>query len=412
MSASYLAREVQLDPPSRRASVELKVRNDSAETWRASEGFAIGWQIFDAETGTLVEDGARVPPARDVAPRASTPVRIGFEFPREDGRYQAFFSPMREGVCWYHDRGWPFLLVEATVHDGAARLERVRVVRRAALRRERALRELRGAFTLPIGTIWRNRGLIRVMVRRDILGRYRGSFAGVFWTLINPLLLMLTYFFVFGVVLHSRAEGDPSRAGFGLYFLAGILPWLAVSEALGRAPSVILDHRNFVKKLVFAVETLPVNLVASGLISEILAVLVFTVFLVAFRGGVPLEALWLPALVVPQVLFTLGLSWFLAALGAFVRDLSQFAGFLLTIWFFLTPICYPESSLAALPHSATLVLSKNPMTVLARAYRAVLLHHQAPALGSLWKFWLLSVAVFFLGHAWFHKLQKSFADIL
>ena len=392
--------------------MESQVRNQSGETWSPSHGFAIGYQIFDAETGVLVEDGARIPPAEDVAPGGSAFFCMDFEFPPEDGRYHAFLSPLREGLCWYHERDWPFLLLEATVKSGAARLDRVRVARRASLRRRRALRGLGRAFTSPIETIWRNRGLIRVMVRRDILGRYRGSFAGVFWTLINPLLLMLTYFFVFGVVLRARVEGDSSRSGFGLYFLAGMLPWLALSEALGRAPSVILEHRNFVKKLVFSVETLPVNLVAAGLVSEALALLVFAVFLLVLRGGVPREALWLPALLIPQILFTLGLSWFLAALGAFVRDLGQIIGFLLTIWFFLTPICYPQTSLAGLPHSATLVLSANPMTMLVRGYRGILLYHEAPAAGSLGKFWIVSAAVFFLGHAWFHKLQKSFADVL
>jgi lipopolysaccharide transport system permease protein len=412
MSADYMLLNATVDPATRRAHVELAVRNESGETWRASEGFAIGYQLFDAETGTLVVDGARTPPQHDVEPGGAAPVLLDFDLPPEDGRYQVFISPMREGVCWYHERDWPFLLVETAVRDGSARLGRVRVARRATLRRERAVRSVGRGFTTPVATIWRNRGLIRVMVRRDILGRYRGSFAGAFWTLINPLLLMLTYFFVFGLVLRSRIEGDPSRSGFGLYFLAGMLPWLAVSEALGRAPTVILEHRNFVKKLVFAVETLPVNLVASGLVSETFAVLLFGIFLLLLRGGVPASVAWLPALLIPQILFTLGLSWFLAALGAFVRDLGQVAGFLLTIWFFLTPICYPETSLATLPHFATLLLSKNPMIVLVRGYRAILLHDQAPAFGPLWKFWLLSAAVFLLGHAWFHKLQRSFADIL
>ena len=122
----------------------------------------------------------------------------------------------------------------------------------ALLRREREWRAIGRALTYPVLTIWRNRGLIRVMVRRDILGRYRGSFGGSFWTAINPLLLMLTYFFVFGIVLHRAGE---SRSQFAMYFLAGMLPWLAFSEAAGRAPTVMLEHRNFVKKLVFAVET-------------------------------------------------------------------------------------------------------------------------------------------------------------
>src|SRR5258705_13776996 len=118
-------------------------------------------------------------------------------------------------------------------------------------------------------TLWRNRRLMRSMVRRDILARYRGSFAGAAWTFLNPLLLMATYFFVFGVVLQSRFGADQSRTGFALYFLAGMLPWLPLSEAVGRAPHVILEHRNFVKKLVFPVETLCVNQVLAGLVTEV-----------------------------------------------------------------------------------------------------------------------------------------------
>jgi ABC-type polysaccharide/polyol phosphate export permease len=172
----------------------------------------------------------------------------------------------------------------------------------------------------PVLTIWKNRSLIRTMVRRDILGRYRGSFGGAFWTLLNPLLLMLTYFFVFGVVLNAKFGNDPSRSGFALYFLAGMLPWLAFSEAAGRAPWVMLEHRNFVKKLVFAVETLPFNLVISGLVSEIFGLLLFSIGFLIIRGTLPLSVLWLPVLIVPQILFAAGVAWFLAALGVFVRD--------------------------------------------------------------------------------------------
>src|SRR5262249_28774303 len=284
----------------------------------------------------------------------------------------------------------------------SSQLARVRRITMSALRRERAIRAIGRAFLYPLRTIWRNRGLIRVMVRRDILGRYRGSFAGAFWTIINPLLLMATYFYVFGVVLHS----GNSRSAFALYFLAGMLPWLAFSEAAGRAPSVMLEHRNFVKKLVFAVETLPVNLVVSGLVTECLAIVLYCGFLLALRHSVPLSALWLPVLLIPQVLFTAGLSWFLAALGVFVRDLGQIIGFVLTIWFFITPICYPETS------ARPWLYAKNPIYVLVKGYRAIFLDHGAPAFGPLWKLWVLSAAIFILGHAWFYKLRKSFPDLL
>ncbi len=261
------------------------------------------------------------------------------------------------------------------------------------------------AFSYPALTVWRNQRLIRTMVRRDILGRYRGSFGGSFWTVINPLLLMGTYFFVFGVVLKRPEE---SRTDFALYFLAGMLPWLAFSESVGRSPSVMLEHRNFVKKLVFAVETLPVNLVISGLVSEAFAVVLYCIFLGAIRHGLPLTILWLPALILPQVLFTAGICWFLAALGVFVRDLGQIISYMLTVWFFITPICYREDALRA--HAPW--MAKNPITVLVRGYRAIFLYDQAPQFGPLWKLWVLGLVFAVLGHAWFYKLRKSFADVI
>ena len=408
MSAGYEGMHVRLTGP---LAVEacFDLRNKSSKTWQAADGFAIGFHIFDPETGTLIVDGSRQAPKADVAPGECLPVDLRIALPPEPGRYDVYISPMREGVCWFYMEGWPFLRVEAVVDERGARLGRVRVVTLGTVRREKLLRAFGRAFTLPLVTIWRNRSLIRTMVRRDIVGRYRGSFGGVLWTILNPLLLMLTYFFVFGVVLRARFEGDPSRSGFALYFLAGMLPWLPFSEAAGRAPTVMLEHRNFVKKLVFAIETLPVNLVVSSLVSELFALVLFMIGFLLLRGAVPASVMWLPALIVPQLLFTAGVSWFLAALGVFVRDLGQVIGFLMTLWFFLTPICYPESSM---PPGALPILAKNPMFVLVRGYRAVFLEGHAPAFGALGKLWLVSAIVFILGHAWFYKLRRSFADIV
>lgn len=367
-----------------------------------SEGVTISYQIFDSETEALLVDGKRLP---------AGPERLDLhiQLPAEPGRYRVFISPMQEGVAWFYEKGWEFLLIEAVVVNGHARVERYGVTTAATIRRERFLRSIGRAFTYPLRTIRRNRGLIRTLVRRDILGRYRGSFGGVFWTVLNPLLLMLTYFFVFGIVLRARFGADPSRSGFALYFLAGILPWLAFSEAAGRAPTVILEHRNFVKRLIFPVETLPLTLVASGLVNELFGVALFVTGCGLIRGYLPLSAFWLPVLLVPQILFTAGVCWFLAALGVFVRDLGQIIGFLLTLWFFLTPICYPEASL---PQAALPILGRNPIHVLVRGYRAIFLEGHAPAFGPLWKLWVVALVVFILGHAWFHKLRRSFADML
>ncbi len=381
--------------------VNVAVVNTTDEAW--DSGVAFSYQVFDPESDRIVFEGPRTPLPRTLAPGETA--EIAAEVPDVPGRCRVFFSAMREGQCWYYERGVPFLL--ADLQDG--RIVRQRVTTLAAVRRERLRRTAVRVFRYPVRCLWANRSLIASMVRRDIMGRYRGSFAGLFWTVLNPALLMATYFFVFGIVLQARFGADPSRSGFALYFLCGMLPWLAFSEAAGRAPFVILEHRNFVKKLVFPVETLSVNLSVAGLITEAFALAVFCIVLLAVRGGVPLTAVWLPAVLAPQLLFTMGLAWFLAAAGAYVRDLGQVNGFLLTLWFFLTPICYPQESL---PAGALGILSANPMYVLVRAYRDIFLEARAPAFGPLWKLWLVAAVLFLAGHAFFHKLKKTFADVI
>ena len=284
-SARYNHTDVHLDN-GRTVTAAFEIQNMTQRPWRPSEGFAVAYHIFDPETDTLVLDGERLPPDSEIPPGETRRFNVHFELPAEPGRYRVFVSPMQENVAWFYDRGWDFLLIDGVVENGAAKIERFGVASMRSVRREKLLRSMARAFTLPVLTLWRNSSLIRVMVRRDILGRYRGSFGGGFWAILNPLLLMLTYFFVFGVVLQSRFPNDPSPAGFALYFLAGMLPWLAFSEAVGRAPSVLLEHRNFIKKLVFPIETLPINPVVAGLVSEAFGLILFLIGYAIARDSV------------------------------------------------------------------------------------------------------------------------------
>jgi len=409
MGARYRDTLFAVEPEKRLLRVRFRLHNASEETWRRDDGFCLGWQLFDPDTTLFIAEGEWTPLPRDLAPGEEAEAEVSVSLPGERGRYHVYVSPRKEAPGWFYEQGWPFLLVEAKVEGGRAELVQAKATTLGGLRRARLAGSLRKAFTYPVLTIWRNRSLIRSMVRRDIAARYRGSFGDVLWTVLNPLLLMLTYFFVFGIVLRARFGGDPSRSGFALYFLAGMLPWLAFSEPAGRAPTVILDHRNFVKKLVFPVEILPVNQVIAGLVTQAFALVVFLLLLLPTRGAIPATIAWLPALLIPQILFTFGISWFLAALGVYVRDLGQVIGFVLTLWFFLTPICYPEESL---PAAAVPFLEKNPIFVLVRGYRAILLESSPPSFGALWKLYLLSAGVWILGHAWFYKLRKSFADVI
>jgi lipopolysaccharide transport system permease protein len=385
--------QVEFDGDARIAYVHLRGLNGAS---------SVGWQIHDPLTATFVQEGEW---QRVEAGEANLRVLL----PQERGRYHVYISAVDETKGWDYQRGRRFLLMEADVESGRARLLRTGVTTIRKLRLRNFASALVKAFTYPVASIWSNRALIQSMVRRDILSRYRGSFGDIFWTVLNPVLLMATYFFVFGIVLQSRFGPDNSRTGFSLYFLAGMLPWLPFSEAVGRAPHVLIEHRNFIKKLVFPVEVLPVTLTLAALVTEAFALAAFVTGLFIIRGDFPVLLIWLPLLLIPRVLFTLGVAWCLSALGVFVRDLGQVIGFILTLWFFLTPICYPEASL---PKEIAPLLMKNPIYQFVRGYRELLLENRLPEFAALGKLWAVSAASFVLGYAWFHKLRKSFADVI
>lgn len=368
-----------------------------------ADGAAAGWQIYDPASDFFLSEGEWRP-----AP-SSGPIEWEVELPEESGPYRVYVSPVDPARGWLYARGGRFLVIDAVVEDDAARVIETRTTTLSALRWQRRLSAWKPLLFGPLKVPWSNRALISSMVRRDVSARYRGSFGDLLWTFLNPLLLMAAYYFVFGLVLRARFPGDPSASGFVLYFLAGMMPWLAFSEAVGRAPTLLLEHRNFVKKILFPIETLPVQVTLTGLVTQLVATAIFLFGLLTIRGAMPPSAIWFPLLLIPQILLTIGLCWLLASLGAFLRDLAQVIGFVLTLWFFLTPICYPEASL---PKAAWVFLRFNPLVHLVRAYRSVLLEGTPPELDKLVWLYVTGLALAWFGHATFYKLRKSFADVL
>lgn len=385
------------------------IPNVTGQAWRVADEAAIGWQVYDPETGIFLYEGDWTRLTRDVAHGESAELNLDLSLPSADGLYRIYVSPIDPRTGWLYASGEEFLIVDAEVANGEPRILATSRTTLARMRRARLWPAIVQLIQSPFAEVWRHRDLIGSMTRRDILARYRGSFGDAAWAVLHPLLLMATYFFVFGVVLNSRFGTDPSKTGFALYFLAGMLPWLAFSEPLARAPQLIAEHRNFVKKLVFPVTILPVNVTIAGAITSFFATALFLMALVVLRGAIPWTAVLLPVLFVPQLLFTFGLCWFLAALGVYLRDLSQVMTFILTLWFFVTPICYPETSL---PASLIPVLAQNPMFQIVRGYRLLLLEGVLPAGPMLIKLWVLSLCVFLAGHAWFARLRRTFADVV
>lgn len=369
-----------------------------------SDAEQVGWQVFDPTTGLFLSEGDWLPAARGV------PTEVTLRLPESPGRYRVYVSGRDDRRGWHYQQGERFLVVDAEVDAaGEARLRRASPRTLALLRLEDFPSTLAKALLGPGRTLARHFALTRTLVRRDLAARYRGSLFDTGWALLQPLLLMAAYYFVFAEVLKSRFPGDASREGFALYLLAGMIPWLALSETFGRAPGVLLQHRNLIQKLVFPSEVLPVQLTAAGLVNSAFSLGVFLAGLLMLRHAVPASALWLPVILVPQFLFTLGAAWMLAALGAYLRDLAHVMGFVLTLWFFLTPICYPDSSL---PAAALPILGKNPAYILVRAYRAVLLEGHAPEWMALAKLLLLGLAMTVAGWALFHKLKRGLPDVL
>jgi lipopolysaccharide transport system permease protein len=401
-------RDVRVQARGSVLEASLAIENKSRQTW-TNQNFSLGWQFFDPQSNRFLEEGAWTPVAADVAPGEAARFELSIPVP-DAGAYEIYVSHIQPPASWAYARGEPFLRILVQASEGGLEVVAQEMATLRSLRWRRIRAALPRLFASPVRTIAQNHRLIRSMARRDILARYRGSFGDFFWTILNPLLLMATYFFVFGIVLQNRYGADQSRTGFALYFIAGMLPWLAFSEPVGRAASVILEHRNFVKKLVFPLDTLPVNHVLAGLVTELFGAGVFIAALLIIRHTVPAAVLWLPVLLVPQLLFTLGLCWFLAALGVYMRDLGQIMALVLTIWFFITPICYQEST--NLSPAVLAVMRQNPLYTLVRGYRAVFLEGHAPELLPLVKLWVIALALFFLGHVWFYRLRKSFADVI
>lgn len=256
----------------------------------------------------------------------------------------------------------------------------------------------------------KNAGLIRVSSRREVLGRYQGSLLGLFWSFFNPLFMLAIYTFVFSVVFNARwGSGNESRTEFALLLFVGLIIFNLFAECITRAPSLITSNVNYVKKVVYPLEILPFITLISALFH---AVISFSVWMLAYLllFGVPnWTVLVLPLIIAPFLFFIMGLSWALAALGVYLRDIAQFVTVLTSMLMFLSPIFYP---LSALPENFRQVVLLNPLAVVIEMVRGALYFGEIPEFKMLALYWVVALVVAWLGFALFQKTRKGFADVL
>ncbi|MCX5864983.1 MAG: ABC transporter permease [Deltaproteobacteria bacterium] len=260
-------------------------------------------------------------------------------------------------------------------------------------------------------SLWANRSLIRVLVVREVVGRYRGSVFGILWSFFNPVLMLAVYTFVFSVVFKARWGGGAaeSKAEFALVLFAGLLVFNLFAECVIRAPSLILSNVNYVKKVVFPLEILPWVAFGAALFHAVVSFIVWVMFFIIIIGFPHPSVFLLPLVILPLVLVIMGISWFLAALGVFFRDVSQMVGVVVTILMFFTPIFYP---LAAIPEAYRVFLFCNPLTFIVEQTRGLLIFGAFPRWGYLGLITSFSFLVAWFGFAWFQKTRKGFADVL
>jgi lipopolysaccharide transport system permease protein len=261
-----------------------------------------------------------------------------------------------------------------------------------------------------IGSLWRNRSLIKSMVVREVVGRYRGSFMGILWSFFNPVFMLLVYTFVFSVVFKARwSAGSESKTEFALVLFAGLLVFNLFAECVGRAPTLILSNVNYVKKVVFPLDVLPWITMGSALFHTLISIAVWLAAYLILFGMPHVTALLLPLVLVPLVLLIMGLTWALASLGVFLRDIAQFIGVAITTLMFLSPIFFPAT---ALPEDYRYLIVINPLTPAIEMTRDVLYWGKQPDWGVLMIYSVAASAIAWLGFAWFQKTRKGFADVL
>ena len=256
-----------------------------------------------------------------------------------------------------------------------------------------------------------NRQLIVQMTKREVAGRYKGSVMGLAWSFFNPVFMLVVYTFVFSEIFKARwgVGGEESKTQFAVLLFVGLIVLGLVSEVLNRAPGLILANVNYVKKVVFPIEILPVIVMGAALFHGLISLGVLLAAFALFNGYLQWTVVFIPLVLLPLIILTTGLAWMLASLGVFLRDVGQTIVIITTVLMFLSPVFYP---LTAVPERFRPIIMANPLTFIIEQAREVLIWGHLPNWMGLGIYTLAAALVAWAGYAWFQKTRKGFADVL
>jgi lipopolysaccharide transport system permease protein len=255
-----------------------------------------------------------------------------------------------------------------------------------------------------LARFWQRRDLLWHMTVRHLRGQYKQSVLGWAWAVVNPLSLIVILSFVFSTILRFPVPGD---IPYPLFLFVGLLPWIFFSTALPSATDSVVGASSLVTKVYFPREILPTAAVFTKLVDLGFGIVILIGLMLYYGHPPEATAVWLPLLFFIHLVFTLGLSYPLAALNLFFHDVRFLVGVALTLWFYLTPIIYP---IDVVPEKYELIFDLNPNSLFIRAYRRVLLYGDSPELGKVLIGLAIALATFIIGYYLFKKMERGFAD--
>ena len=259
--------------------------------------------------------------------------------------------------------------------------------------------------------LWRYRGLLKQFTYREIQKRYRGSYLGVLWSIITPLVMLLAYTFVFSIIFKAKWKnlGLEGISDFALVMFSGIIAFNVFAECVSQAPLLMLNNPNYVKKVVFPIEILPLSLLGSVLFHSVISLGILIIGQLIFYHKIQWTLVFLPLVFLPLSMLSAGFTWFLSGLGVFVRDIGNFIVVAVQLLFFVTPIFYPPS---AVPEHLRFVLWLNPLHPIVEDVRRVTMWGMPPD----WPLWglttILSAIAALIGYMFFMRLKGAYADVL
>lgn len=252
-----------------------------------------------------------------------------------------------------------------------------------------------------IKNLYNYRELLKSNVKKEIRGKYKGSFLGVLWSFVNPLLTVLVYAIVFPYIMRVKTEN------YLIFLIIGIIPWTFFTTVINQGMITVRMNEGIIKKVYFPREILPISVALSGLVNFFISCIIIVIFCIFGGVGVTWHIILLPIIALIQFVFSLGLILGLSAINIYIKDTEYIVQFFINMLFYATPILY-QSTL--FPEKIRWILYLNPMTQIVEAYRNIFLYHQLPDVMGILYVIIVSLIIFALGLAIFRKLEKGFAE--